>query len=73
MSVAISSCTLAYSSSMSINLQFAKLEQRIYGLYRGPERQCANRIFRTYVHRAMLGIYFTWRSYHIYTCIYTCI
>ena len=38
-----------------VNLQFAKLERFIYGLYSPGMRMCS-RIFRVYVHRAMLGI-----------------
>ena len=38
-----------------VNLQFGKLERLIYGLY-SPGMRMRSRIFRVYVHRAMLGI-----------------
>ena len=49
-------CDTVHTKSTSVNLQFAKLEQRTYGLY-GPGMRMRNRRFRTYAHRAMLGKY----------------
>ena len=39
---------------MSVNLHFAQLHAAC-----GPGMRMRNRIFRAYVHRAILGIYFT--------------
>ena len=48
--------TVCLITSSSVNLQFAKLERRIYGPY-GSEMKMRKRILRVHVHRATLGIY----------------
>ena len=44
------------NTSTSVNLQFAKLERRIYGPCPRPGMRMRNRMFRIYVRRASLGI-----------------